>query len=254
MGGLGFYVFGHFVAYYGLMIVIGLLTSSFFAYIQMKRFGLVMNDFIILCSICGLSGIIGAKILYLVVSYQSIDMSRLTEPSYISSLMSGGFVFLGGVFAILPSLLFCKKKLHISIQPYIQSCIGCLPIGHAFGRIGCFLVGCCYGCPFDSPFSVTYTQSSFAPNGIPLFPVQLVEAFIEFAIGICLIIFSKKLHRSNGIYLYLLTYSISRFFLEFMRYDEARGSLAGLSTSQFLCVLLCLAALFFFIRNRRQTT
>lgn len=254
MGELGFYVFGHFIAYYGLMIVTGLLTGSFFAYIQIKRFGLVMNDLIILCSVCGLSAIIGAKILYLIVSFSSIDFARLTDPSYVNSLMNGGFVFLGGVIAILPALIFCKKKLHISIQPYIRSCIGCLPIGHAFGRIGCFLVGCCYGCPYDGPISVTYTQSSFAPNGISLFPVQLAESFIEFTIGICLIIFSRKLHGYHGVYLYLLAYSVSRFLLEFMRYDEARGVLAGISTSQFFCILLFMAALFFVIRDRRQTT
>lgn len=246
MGEVGFYLFGHFVAYYGLMIVTGILVSSVFASIQLKRFGLDMNDLIILASICGLCGIVGAKILYFIVSYKDIDFSRLTDPSYLAAIMSGGFVFLGGAVCVLPALLFCEKKLKISVRPYIQSCMGCLPIGHAFGRIGCFLVGCCYGRPYTGFPSVTYTKSLYAPNGIPLFPVQLAEALTEFLIGFCLMAFSPKLKGSSAAFLYLSAYSFSRFFLEFARYDEARGSIAGISTSQFLCIILFFSSVFLF--------
>lgn len=249
MGELGFYLFGHFVAYYGLMLITGILISSAFASIQLKRFGLDMNDLIILASICGLCGMIGAKILYLIVSYKDIEFSRLSNLSYLAAIMSGGFVFLGGAGCVLPALFFCEKKLKISVQPYIQSCMGCLPIGHAFGRIGCFLVGCCYGCPYAGLFSVTYTKSLYAPNGISLFPVQLAEALIEFFIGFCLMAFSPKLKGFSAAFLYLSAYSLFRFFLEFARYDENRGSIAGISTSQFLCIILFFSSVFFFARK-----
>lgn len=249
MGEIGFYFFGHFIAYYGLMIVLGLLAGSFFAYLQIKRFGLVLDHFIILCSISGLSGILGAKILYLAVSFPDIDFSRLQDPVYISALMSGGFVFLGGVTAALPTLLFCQKKLHIPVSAYVQPCIGCLPIAHAFGRIGCFLVGCCYGRPYTGPFSVTYTQSAFAPNQTPLFPVQLAEALFEFTIGICLVAFSRRLKGYMGVWVYLAAYSIARFFLEYMRYDQARGMIAGLSTSQIISIFLFVGSLLFLLRE-----
>ena len=144
MGSLGFYSFGHFIAYYGLMIVIGIMVSSVFAAIQVKRFGLSMNDLIILVSVCGLCGIMGAKVLYIIVSFQKIDITRLNELPYLTSIMNGGFVFLGGVIGVLPALIFCRAKLQIPVQPYIQSCMGCLPVAHAFGRVGCFLVGCCF--------------------------------------------------------------------------------------------------------------
>lgn len=249
MGELGFNLFGHFVAYYGLMIVTGILVSSAFVSIQMKRFGLDMNDMVILASICGLCGMVGAKILYLIVSYKDIDFSRLRDFSYLAAVMSGGFVYLGGVVCVIPALFFCEKKLKISIQPYIQSGIGCLPIGHAFGRIGCFLVGCCYGHPYTGFPSVIYTKSLYAPNGIPLFPVQLIEALVEFLIGVCLMVFSSKLKGFTAAFLYLSAYSISRFFLEFFRYDEARGSIVGISTSQFLCIILFFSSISLFIRK-----
>ena len=250
MGKIGFYLIGHFIAYYGLMIVLGIFTSALIAYFQTKRFGLVMNDFLIICGFSGLFGIIGAKALYLVTSFQHINVSKLADLTYLSSLMSGGFVFLGGILGVLPALIFCKSKLHIPVPSYIQACIGCIPIGHMFGRIGCFLVGCCYGIPYSGQFSVTYTESLFAPCGAALFPVQLVEAVIELGLGILLLLLSPKLKRYSGLFLYLMLYSLSRFSLEFLRYDEIRGGAAGLSTSQLLSIFLFVSASFFLIKEK----
>lgn len=252
MGKLGFYLLGHFVAYYGLMMAAGILVNIPIAYIQIRQFRLSADDFIIICGFSGLSGIIGAKFLYLVVSFRQINFSELTELSYISSLMNGGFVFLGGIIGVLLAVVFCGKKLHISVQPYIQSCMGCLAIGHTFGRIGCFLVGCCYGVPYTGWFSVTYTDSPFAPCGIGLFPVQLVEAGIEFILGALLLAFSKKLIRYSALFLYLTVYSLSRFFLEFLRYDEVRGQVMCISTSQFLCIFLAAFSSFFLFKGKRE--
>lgn len=252
MGELGFYLFGHFIAYYGLMIVAGIAVGSAFAGIQLKRFRLGMNDLIILVSVCGLCGILGAKLLYLIVSFKEIDFSRLSDLSYLAALMSGGFVFLGGAIGILPGLFFCKKILNISVQPYLQSCMGCLPIGHAFGRVGCFLAGCCYGRPYHGHFSVTYTKSLYAPNGIALFPVQLAEALAEFLLGLCLLALSRKLRGTASVWLYLLVYSMIRFFLEFMRYDEARGSIGVISTSQLLSIVLLVFSSLLLIKELRN--
>lgn len=252
MGKIGFYFGNYYIAYYGLMIVVGILVSFLVGFFQIKRYHLVLNDFVIICSVCGLSGIVGAKVLYLVVSFDSIDVSRLLDIDYLGEIMRGGFVFLGGVIGAFPALLFCKKKLHIPISIYIQSCIGCLPIAHAFGRVGCFLVGCCYGVPYNGPFSVTYTESFFAPNQIPLFPVQMAEAILEMSIGIGLIVFSSKLKGTMGLWIYLILYSCIRFLLEFVRYDEARGSLAGISTSQILSILLCIVSFCCYKREHKS--
>lgn len=242
MGRVGFFFAGHFIAYYGLMIVLGICISTFIAYFQIRRFSLVMNDLLIICGFSGLFGILGAKILYLIVSFRYISFARLTDINYVASLMSGGFVFLGGIGGVILALNFCKSKYQIPVQQYIQSCIGCIPIGHAFGRIGCFLVGCCHGVPYTGWLSVTYTESLFAPCGVELFPVQLVEAAIELILGIFLLMMSSKLQHNSGLLLYLIGYSLSRFCLEFLRYDETRGRIAGMPTSQFLSALLFILA------------
>lgn len=238
MGQIGFYFCGYFIAYYGLMIVIGILVNIPIIYIQAKRFKVVINDFIIVCSFSALLGIIFAKILYLITSYNDIKLMKLADLYYINLLMSGGFVFLGGVIGFLFALFLSTKAFNINIQPYIQAYMCCLPFGHMFGRIGCYLVGCCYGIPYTGLFSIKYAQSLFAPNGVELFPVQLLEAFVDCILGFFIFLFSKKLKRYFALYLYLLLYAISRFFLEFLRYDEIRNGIGIFSTSQILCIVL----------------
>jgi len=97
MGKIGFYIFNHFIAYYGLTIVIGLIVAFIIAFIQTKRNNLIWNDFIIITSTGGLFGIIGAKILYIIVSFHTIDFSKIIDISYLFSIMQGGFVFYGGL-------------------------------------------------------------------------------------------------------------------------------------------------------------
>lgn len=252
MGKLGFWFLNHFIPYYGLMIVIGLLTACFIAYIQTRKYHLDWNDFIILSAISGLGIIIGAKILYLIVSIPVIDFERLNEFSYFNSLMSGGFVFYGGVLGGLFSLYLCKKALKINITPYLQYCTACLPIAHGFGRIGCFLVGCCYGIPHEGLFSVTYQQSLYAPDNIPVFAVQLVEAFGDFLIGAILLSRSRKWSGISAFSFYITAYAAMRFILEYFRGDLDRGFVGILSTSQFISMILFAICLTIFVKDRKK--
>ncbi len=117
------------------------------------------------------------------------------------------------------------------------------PLIHAFGRIGCFCVGCCYGSEADgSHLSVTFIDSPVAPNGIPLYPVQLVEAGVEIGLFLILALFAaKKMSGNKLLALYCLLYGMVRFWVEFYRGDEYRGVWLGLSTSQHISLFtVCL--------------
>ncbi|MCM1058390.1 MAG: prolipoprotein diacylglyceryl transferase [Firmicutes bacterium] len=249
MGKSGFLFFGHFIAYYGLMIVIGIVIAALIAYVQVRRFHLDWNDFLIICATFGLFCMSGAKILYLIVSLPAIELERLSDFSYVSTLMSGGFVFYGGFIGIFPALYLCQKKLGISVSNYIQYCTGCFPIAHGFGRIGCYLVGCCHGIPYDGWFSVTYSDSLYAPNGVGLLPVQLLEAFGEFAIGGLLLYKCKKTKGISAIGTYMILYSVMRFLLEYLRGDFIRGSFYRFSTSQVISIVIFAIGLGMYNRN-----
>lgn len=239
MGKIGFCIFDHFIAYYGFMVVIGLFVASLIAYRQIRKYNLNGNDFILITSISALGIVIAAKILYLVISIPVIDFKRLDEFSYFNSLMSGGFIFYGGVIGGILSLYFCKKILKIDIVLYLQYCTACIPIAHGFGRIGCFLVGCCYGIPYDGLFSVIYRYSAYAPNNISVFPVQLVEAFGDFLIGIVLLsVITSKWGGISKFLFYISAYTVMRFIIEFFRGDVNRGYIGVLSVSQYMSIIL----------------
>lgn len=233
---LGIKIGDFFIAYYGVLIIAGVTAGIFLAGILTKKFHLIFDNFILTAAFGGLGGMIGAKLLYLLVSWNKIDFSRLMELSYVSELMRGGFVFYGGLAGGVLGLMICKKLCGISVWKYAEIYIPCLPLVHAFGRMGCTLTGCCYGIPYDGIGAIVYHHSIIAPNNITLFPVQVVEAGADLLIVVILLvyIFKKRKSHQNSIILYCTLYAAVRFILEFLRYDLDRGQFLWFSTSQWI--------------------
>ena len=113
-----------------------------------------------------------------------------------------------------------------------------IPLFHFFGRIGCFLGGCCFGIPCK--IGCTYTMGPIEQaNGIARFPAQLLEALFNLCLFFLLNYLYKKRKMENALlYVYLIIYAAGRFFIEFLRGDEYRGFLFGLSTSQIISILI----------------
>lgn len=233
---MGIKIGDFFIAYYGVLIIAGVTAGIFLAGILTKKFHLIFDNFILEAAFGGLGGMIGAKLLYLLVSWNKIDFSRLMELSYVSELMRGGFVFYGGLAGGVLGLMICKKLCGISVWKYAEIYIPCLPLVHAFGRMGCTLTGCCYGIPYDGIGAIVYHHSIIAPNNITLFPVQVVEAGADLLIVVILLvyIFKKRKSHQNSIILYCTLYAAVRFILEFLRYDLDRGQFLWFSTSQWI--------------------
>lgn len=232
------------ISWYGLFIVLGVISASALGYVLVRRNSLHFDDFIQIACFVGLGAMIGSKLLYLIVSWKEIDFSRLTEPDYLNALMGGGFVFYGGLLGGLLGVYLCGRLLHIRVIDHACAAIAVIPLAHGFGRIGCALVGCCYGIPYDGPGAVVYKVSAAAPVGVPLFPVQAAEAAGNFLIAAALCIYGemcrRKGKRNAGVQLYLVLYAVLRFFLEFVRYDDSeRGIFLGISTSQWISIAVC---------------
>lgn len=227
---------------YGVMITIGIILANLLAILLCKRYRLDGNDFIILEAYAFLGGFLGAKLFYLVVSFSQIDWGRILEFEYFNELMQGGFVFYGGLLGGIAAI-FAAGRLHrIRAASYVRHMIGLIPVIHGFGRIGCFLAGCCYGRPYEGGLAVTFPEGSLAPSGIPLFPVQLVEALLLFLLAAFILVADWKWQVSYTVELYLGIYGIIRFVLECFRYDAVRGSLWIFSTSQWISIGLMLWA------------
>ena len=125
-----------------------------------------------------------------------------------------------------------------------------LPLIHAFGRIGCFLAGCCYGIPYCGYFNVVFPKNSFAPQGINLFPIQLCEAFFLILLSFFLLYLTLKNKSRHMVLIYLFCYSIIRFILEFLRYDSARGKVLFFSTSQWISLIILIYTIIYFSKHR----
>ena len=147
--------------------------------------------------------------------------------------------FAPGLIGAVLAMWWYTHHFKMDFWQSVELLIPSVPLVHAFGRIGCFCGGCCYGIPFDPPIGIAFTNSPVAPNGIPLFPVQLVEAGLNFLLFFFLLWFAGK-PRPQGRILgaYVIAYAVIRFVLEFLRYDYERGILWVFSTSQWISLIL----------------
>ncbi len=232
------------VSPYGLMIAAGILTAGAAGWFLTCRFALDFNDFLLLATYTVVFGVIGAKGAYLLLNAGRIDWSRLTDPAFFNALMMGGFIFYGGVPTGLFGLWLAGKLHKIEVKPYLRMGVPLLPLCHAFGRVGCYLAGCCFGIPYDGPLAVTYERSYGAPLGVPLFPVQLLEAVLVLAIaGTLFALCLRGWGEWSLLGLYMGLYGTARFCLEYLRYDAERGQLGWFSTSQWVSLVLVAVAL-----------
>lgn len=230
---------------YSLMIILGLIISNIVALNVIKKHQLNLDNFILLETYCLSFGMLGAKLLYLFIIRNAIDWSQIFNWSYTKNLLQGGFVFYGGLIGGLAGIFIASFLHKIDVKMYITKLIFCVPLAHGFGRIGCYLSGCCYGMPYSGPFHVEYHNIPYALCEIKLFPIQLVEAVILFLLAIVyfyLAYYNKKSPSLLPI-IYFITYAVIRFILEFYRFDTQRGSFWTLSTSQWISLMILTSSL-----------
>lgn len=226
---------------YGICLVVGILGAMLISLALINKRGKDPWLFIAVAAISFALGFAGAKILYILITFPVSKFFKVLFLMLFSGKTeySGGFVFYGGLFGGLLGYVLGCKICSVKFNEYIEETAVFVPFTHAFGRIGCFFAGCCYGKEMDWSIS----------NVLPRFPVQLVEAMLLFAVFAFILV--KYLKGGKHLFIwYGVFYSVIRFCLEFLRDDEERGFVLGLSTSQFISILLfagCFCVLFFTI-------
>lgn len=241
---------------YGLMMVIGILVAGFIASLRLKGSKTNVDDLILLITLTIASALLGAKLLYIFITYGFADIKSFILSGNFQFFINSGFVFYGGLISGILGIIICHKIFGIDFFEYEYSIVPVIPIGHAFGRIGCFLAGCCHGdiyCGFGKVFYPANNISGLNP-ALSYFPTQLVEAFFNFVIFLILVYYANRNPKILNITaLYALLYSILRFFIEFTRGDEIRGAFLGLYTSQWISIFLAICAIFvIFILNKDE--
>ncbi|MBR1759165.1 MAG: prolipoprotein diacylglyceryl transferase [Lachnospiraceae bacterium] len=229
---------------YGLMIAIGILAALFTAEQRAKKLGLKDDLIFDLTLWCAIGGFLGAKILYWITILPQI----VKNPKILLDFNSGWVVYGGIIFGILAGWLFRHTK-KLNFLTYFDLVMPEIALAQGFGRIGCFLAGCCYGIETDSALAVTFHSSQFAPNNVGLVPTQLLSSAFNFLHFFFLIFWAKKAKKADGqvAALYLIIYSIGRFLIEFFRGDLARGSVGAVSTSQFISIFILVFGIALFV-------
>jgi phosphatidylglycerol:prolipoprotein diacylglycerol transferase len=202
---------------YGLFVALGLLVGLSLALKEANRKGFDPQAILDLVFYTVLAGIIGARTFYVAQNFSFYKENLLS----IVKIWEGGLVFQGGLIFAIPIAWALVKKKKLSFWQTFDVLAPYMALGQAFGRIGCFFAGCCYGKPTNLPWAVTFTDpKTLALAGIPLHPTQLYSATGLFFIFLILLFLRKHTKFSGQLScLYLVFHSSFRVFIEFFRGD-----------------------------------
>lgn len=220
---------------YGLMIALGVILGAWYLEKQGKKeVGMTSNQVTQLIVLLFAAAFIGGKLFLL------FERDHFT----ISDFFSGsGFVFYGSFIFAVPTMLLFFKKHRFPVFRTLDIMAVTTCIVHAFGRVGCFMAGCCYGKPTGTNWGVAFSDpaSSAEPLHTLLHPVQLYEAGYILLVGVLLLVIRRYFRRFYGqLFLtYLLLYAIGRSVLETYRGDYVRGYVFGhVSNAQFTAICI----------------
>jgi phosphatidylglycerol:prolipoprotein diacylglycerol transferase len=252
-------IFNGYITGYGIAAAVGILVVLLFVLHEAKRFYKTDGDLLLVLAVTGGGALLGGHLLFGIVSLISYGgFPTITSfGGFLRFIVDffGGSVFFGGLIGGAVVCFIALRKVKLPWYPAADLLVTVVPLFHFFGRIGCFLGGCCFGIPSD--FGFTFRHSIVeAANGVNRFPVQLVEASFNLALFFTLYtLFSEGKLRGKLFFIYLLCYSPARFFLEFLRGDSYRGvTSSGLSTSQIIAMATLVVGIFglLFYKNESE--
>lgn len=247
---------------YGIFLAAGMLLALYVASRLAARDGLSRERFYDLGLWTLIGGLLGSKILMYFVE-DNVQVFSL------DFLRSGG-VYYGGFIGGLVALIFLIRLYKLPFWKVADALAAGLALGQAFGRQGCFAAGCCWGKSTDLPWGVHFTELGHEYTGVPIYgpdggdlhlhPTQLYESFTMLIVfGILVYIHRHKKFDGQVLIAYGIIYALVRFSIEFLR-DDPRGdlfgitTLTGLSTSQFISLLVAAVAIvFMFVRLRKAS-
>ena len=192
-----------------------------------------------------LAGILGARIVY---AFTALPY-YLNNPLEVLMIWKPGLVWYGGFIGAALCLLIYTRFHKLVFFKYADILVPYMAFGHAFGRLGCFLGGCCFGKPTNHSWGVIFPPYSAAAesqhldglitSGMPSLPIhatQLYEAGANFLLFLFLLWLGRnKTYHGQVSVGWCVLYPLLRFCIELFRGDQYRG-LNILSTSQYLSI------------------
>ena len=240
----GFAVYG-----YGVLYALGVALGILGARRLLRREG-VTDDTTWDLALALIAGVVGGARLEYVRSHLG---EFADAPWRVLALRDGGLVFYGGFIGAVVAVLAVARWRNVPPLRVFDAYAVFLPFGHALGRVGCVLAGCCWGAPTGLPWGIRY-PAGHESGSVPTHPVQLYEAAFNVVLGLFLVRFhARRRHEGEVLAAFLLTYPVFRAFNETLRGDAVRGFVAGAVTNaQATSLVLVLAGLAVGWHARRQ--
>jgi len=213
---------------YGVMVALGFGIAAMLIYRRAAELNVDKAIVLDLVIVILIYGIIGARLFYVLLNLGYYAR----RPLEIFMLWKGGLAWFGGFFAALAAAAVCSRMRGLHFWLVADLAAPYAALGQAFGRVGCYLNGCCYG--------------------IGAHPLQLYSATLLFAIFVVLMMWQRRARFNGEVLLgYCLLYSFKRFFMEFLRGDNPKV-LLGLTIFQLISIAVFSAALVIFILKARE--
>lgn len=253
-----FSIFGIGIDLYSICFVVGIILCLVFTIFAMKKSGYSSSaiDTIIIIGIVSiaLGLLVGVLIqsFYDFIENPSAGFKITGSMTFIGGLLGGVIIFLGlyflYVYAINPRLKdgnFFKSNMNKGVWYLLRIAPISITIAHGFGRIGCLFAGCCHGKETTAWYGI-WNESV----GAKTVPIPLYEAIFLFVLSAVMIVLLFKFHLKDNMSIYLVSYGIWRFVIEFFRDDHRGNLIPGLTPSQFWSILMVVGgiALFFIYR------
>lgn len=229
---------------YGLILALAITCGGLVAYYLMKKDGrgwhVHMPDFMITI---GVAGLIGARLWDVFFFDWAYYHNHLLEIPFV---WQGGMAIQGGVvFGTLAGYIYCKKHA-IDFLAFADIMAPAAILGQSIGRMANLMNGDAFGHPTGGDFGILYPTTTLAYKTYgaqPLWPAEIWEGQIDVLIFVFLLFFSSFRHKKGQIFcLYVALYSLSRFFLEFLRGDYVTPTL-GLHSAQVTSLIVIVAAI-----------
>ncbi|MEO6033933.1 MAG: prolipoprotein diacylglyceryl transferase [Verrucomicrobiota bacterium] len=249
------------VHWYGIFVATGFLLGIWTASRRGLRNAIPPETVMDFAPWLMLGVIAGARILHVITYWREEFANKPWTEVFM--VQHGGLVFYGGFFgAVIATLIYTRWK-KIPVFKFADVLAPSISLGHAFGRIGCLMTGCCFGKECHAPWAIYFpvghaTHPSGSP-ALPVHPAQIYETLLNFALYFFLVwLYRRKKFDGQIFAVYLLAYAVLRSFVEMFRADYQPSEYffnGAISPGQFVSIGIFLAgAILFAVKFPRRKT
>ena len=263
----GFYVGSFFIAFYGVIIAIGMLVGVTFILKEAVRVGFDEDKFLDVCIITIIVGVIGARLYYVLFAWDYYKDNLLS----IFNIRQGGLAIYGGVLAGIACVAVLCKIRRYDLLKVLDVCIIGVVIGQIFGRWGNFFNREVFGQYTDGlfamllPLNSVRSQLDVTPemltnlvqiegvDYISVHPTFLYESLWNLGLLIIMLLMRKKKKFDGQIFFtYLVGYGLGRFWIEGIRTDQLKLWNTNIPVSQLLAAILVVLGTGLFVYNLKK--